>query len=164
MTGGTTGTVCGFKKGTTFSGNVTSFGASGSNLNLQLIPSGSQEAVFEADTDENNSNFSFSGVEAGTYTVVVSKENHVTREYEVTVGTEPINLDVKLHLVGDITGDGEITSKDKKLIYSHINDPSKFLTGYEYDVADVSGEGELTSKDKKMLYNHLNDPSKSLWS
>jgi len=70
---------------------------------------------------------------------------------------------VKLHLVGDITGDGEITAKDKKLLYNHINDPSKQLEGYEYNVADVSGEGDITAKDKKILYNHMNDQNKRLW-
>ena len=161
MNGGTTCTVCGFKKGTTFSGSVTSFGTSGSNLNLQLIPSGSQEAVFEADTDEKNSNFSFSAVEAGTYTVVVSKANHVTREYEVTVGTEPINLDVKLHLVGDINGDGRVNISDVGMANAHAKKAS-LLEGYSFDCANVNGDSKINISDVGLLNAHAKKTS-LLW-
>jgi hypothetical protein len=107
--------------------------------------------------------YSFNGVEAGTYTMKVSKANHVTREYTVVVGNSSLPLDAKIHLKGDINGDGEITSKDKKLLYNYVNDPTKPTTDYEWKVADIDGNGDITSKDKKLLYNHINDPEKSLW-
>ncbi len=159
--GGNTCTVCGFKKGTTFSGTVTSFGTAGTNLNLQLIPSGSQEPVFEADTDKNNGNFSFSGVEAGTYTVKVSKENHVTREYEVTIGNEPVNLDVKLHLVGDITGDGQINIMDVNRANLHFKKKIT-LTGYEFDCANITGDTQVNIMDVNRMNLHFKGKSK-LW-
>lgn len=144
-------------------GSITSFNDANGDITLQLIEQGLTEPVYETVVKGNTVNYSFASVAAGTYTLKVSKANHVTREYTVIVSDSSIIRDVKIHLKGDITGDGEITSKDKKLLYNHLNDPSKVLEGYEYDVADVSGEGDITSKDKKLLYNHINDPSKRLW-
>ena len=51
-------------------------------------------------------------VAPGTYTMKVMKNNHVTREYTVTVGTENVTQDVKIHLKGDITGDGKVNTFD----------------------------------------------------
>ena len=59
--------------------------------------------------------YSFEGVEAGTYTMKVSKANHVTREYTVTVDNSPIPLDAKIHLKGDINGDGIVNTSDNTL-------------------------------------------------
>ena len=51
-------------------------------------------------------------VAPGTYTMKVMKNNHVTREYTVTVGAENVTQDVKIHLKGDITGDGKVNTFD----------------------------------------------------
>ena len=67
---------------------------------------------------------------------------------------------MKIHLLGDVTGDGKINSLDKKKIYNHINGDA--LTGYEFDVANVrSTDTKINSLDKKMVYNHIN--GESLW-
>ena len=105
--------------------------------------------------------FQIEGVAPGTYTMKVMKNNHVAREYTVTVSTENVTQDVKIHLLGDINGDGKISAVDKKLIYSHI-DSSKELTGYEFDVANVNGDTKISAVDKKMIYNHISGDS-SLW-
>ena len=101
-------------------------------------------------------------VAAGTYTMKVSKKNHVTREYTVTVGAENVTQDVEIWLLGDVNGDGTINVKDKKLIFNHLNDPSGALTGYALDVGDVNRDGTINVKDKKLIFNHLKGTS--LWS
>ena len=101
-------------------------------------------------------------VAAGTYTMKVSKKNHVTREYTVTVGMENVAQDVEIWLLGDVNGDGTINVKDKKLIFNHLNDPSGALTGYALDVGDVNRDGTINVKDKKLIFNHLKGTS--LWS
>ena len=93
----------------------------------------------------------------------VSKANHVTREYTVVVGNSSIPLDAKIHLLGDISGDGRANAVDKKFIYNHMNDAAKTLTGYEFDVANVNGDTRVNAIDKKMIYNHMNDAAKALW-
>jgi hypothetical protein len=106
--------------------------------------------------------YSFNGVEAGTYTMKVSKANHVTREYTVVVGNSPIPLDAKIHLLGDINGDGKCNTVDKKMIFNHIKDSTKALTGYEFDCADIDGNQRVNVADKKKVYNHLSGTS--LWT
>ena len=106
--------------------------------------------------------FTLTAVAPGTYTMKVKKQNHVTREYTVTVGTESVTQDVEIWLLGDVNGDGTINAKDKKIIYGHINDSSTELTGYIFDVGDVNKDGVINAKDKKQIFGHINGTS--LWS
>ena len=64
-------------------------------------------------------------VAAGTYTMKVMKNNHVTREYTVTVGAENVTQDVKIHLKGDINGDGRVNTSDVGKINSHAKGTNK---------------------------------------
>ena len=145
----------------TYSGTVTSFGSDTDDVTVELYAEGSASADYTVTVKGNTAEYSIEGVAAGTYTMKVMKNNHVTREYTVTVGAENVTQDVKIHLLGDINGDGKISAVDKKLIYSHI-DSSKELTGYEFDVANVNGDTKISAVDKKMIYNHISGDS-SLW-
>ena len=99
--------------GVTFvSGTVTSFGSETDNVILQLIAEGYSEADYEAIVKGNTATYSIGGVAPGTYTLRVVKNNHVTREYTVVVGNSSVLQDVKIHLKGDITGDGQINIMD----------------------------------------------------
>ena len=91
----------------------------------------------------------------------MEKKNPVTREYSVTVADTAVAQDAKIHLRGDINGDGVVNVIDKKMVYNHINDSSKMLSGYIYNVGDVNGDGLVNVIDKKMIYNHIN--GKTLW-
>ena len=148
--------------GVTVSGTITSYGDAGENVTVQLIEAGLTEPAYEAIVSGNSATYSFPIVPAGTYTLKVMKQNHVAREYTVTVGAENVTQDVKICLLGDVNGDGTINAKDKKVIYNHINDSSKELTGYTFDVGDVNGDGTINAKDKKLIYNHIN--GSSLWT
>lgn len=146
----------------TVSGSATSFGSDTDNVILQLIAEGFSEADYEVFVKGNTAEYSIEGVSPGTYTMKVSKKNHVTREYTVTVGAENVTQDVEIWLLGDVNGDGTINVKDKKLIFNHLNDPSGALTGYALDVGDVNRDGTINVKDKKLIFNHLKGTS--LWS
>ena len=141
------------------SGSVTSFNDASGDITLQLIPEGLSEPAYETTVKGNTVDYSFADVVAGTYTLKVSKANHVTREYTVVVGDTSVLQDVKIHLKGDINGDGKINALDKKKIYNHIN--GDLLTGYEFDVANVKADTKINALDKKMIYNHIN--GESLW-
>lgn len=62
----------------------------------------------------------FINISTGIYTLEISKKNYVTRTYTVNVGDTAVQQDVELQLVGDITNDGTINARDKKLIYNHM--------------------------------------------
>ena len=146
----------------TVSGSVTSFNDASGDITLQLIPEGYSEPAYETIVKGNTVDYYFADVAAGTYTLKVMKENHVTREYTVVVGNSSVIQDVKIHLLGDINGDGTINAKDKKIIYGHINDSSTELTGYIFDVGDVNKDGAINAKDKKLIFGHISGTS--LWS
>ena len=142
------------------SGKVTSFNSDTDDITIELFAEGSASADYTVSVKGNTAAYSIEGVVAGTYTMKVSKNNHVTREYTVVVSTDDVTQDAKIHLLGDVTGDGKINSLDKKKIYNHIN--GEALTGYEFDVANVkSTDTKINSLDKKMIYNHIN--GESLW-
>lgn len=158
---------CGYKKnvGYTVSGTITSYLKGEGDITVQLIAADETVAYSTvvntySGTSAFTSTFSIPEVVDGTYTLRVSKANHVTRDYTVTVNAADFTQDVKIHLLGDVTGDGKINSLDKKKVYNHINGDA--LTGYEFDVANVrSTDTKINSLDKKMIYNHIN--GESLW-
>ena len=153
----------------TLSGTVKSYNSASDKVTIQLIQQGHSEPAYETTvsggTKEGNqytASYTISGIASGTYTMKVSKKNHVTREYTVTVGAENVTQDVEIWLLGDVNGDGTINAKDKKIIYGHINDSTTELTGYIFDVGDVNKDGVINAKDKKQIFGHINGTS--LWS
>ena len=91
----------------------------------------------------------------------VSKANHVTREYTVVVGNSPIPLDAKIHLMGDITGDGRINIMDVNRANLHFKKKIT-LTGYEFDCANVTGDTQVNIMDVNRMNLHFKGTSK-LW-
>ena len=149
-------------------GQVTSF-HDGSDVTVALFADGSAQPQYtvavpagEKIGGKYTAVYDIPEVAAGTYTMKVMKQNHVTREYTVTVGSSNVVQDVEIWLLGDVNGDGTINVKDKKLIFNHLNDPSGALTGYALDVGDVNRDGTINVKDKKLIFNHLKGTS--LWS
>ena len=102
-------------------------------------------------------NYALENVAAGTYTLKVSKLNHVTREYTITVEAD-LTQDVKIHLVGDVDGNGKINVGDVSKINSHIK--SGTLTD-EYMIlcANVNG-GKLNMGDVSSIYAHIKGTKK----
>jgi hypothetical protein len=74
------------------------------------------------------------------------------------VAEEDVVLDAKIHLLGDVDGNGKINARDKKTIYNHISGESE-LTGYEFRVGDVYSDDKINARDKKMIYNHISGES-----
>ena len=147
--------------GVTVSGTATSFNSDTDDVTIQLIASGASEPAYETIVKGNTASYSIADVPAGTYTMKVMKNNHVAREYTVTVGSSNVVQDVKIHLKGDINGDGKVTTKDWNAIYKHIS-KTELLTGYELACAEVTGDGKVTTKDWNALYKHINK-TEPLW-
>ena len=130
----------------TVSGTATSFGSDTGNVILQLIAEGYSEAAYEAVIQGNSAAYSIEGVAPGTYTMKVMKNNHVTREYTVTVGSSNVVQDVKIHLKGDITGDGKVNTFDIVKMNLHAKKKTE-LTGYELLCGDITGDGKVNTFD-----------------
>lgn len=146
----------------TVSGTATSFGSDTDNVILQLIAEGYSEADYEVFVQGNSANYSIAGVAPGTYTMKVMKNNHVTREYTVTVGAENVTQDVKIHLKGDIDGNGTVTTMDYMRVNSHAKGIT-LLTDYALKCADVVGtDGKVTTMDAMRVNAHARGTAK-LW-
>ena len=122
---------------------------------------GASEAAYETIVKGNTASYSIAGVLPGTYTMKVMKQNHVAREYTVTVGSSNVVQDVKICLLGDVTGDGKVNTKDWARLKAHVNETSN-LTGYELACGDVNGDSKVNIKDWARLKAHVNE-SNPLW-
>ena len=153
----------GTASGVSVSGTVMSYITTG-DVTIKLYKSGSTTASYTVKVSGVKGEataFSFSNVAAGTYTMEVSKANHVTQTYTVTVGSSNVTQDAKICPVGDITGDGKVNMKDWSQLYNHINEVST-LSGYSLACADTNGDGKVNMKDWSILYNHISE-IKPIW-
>ena len=142
-------------------GTVTSFNDASGDITLQLIPEGLSEPAYETIVKGNTVAYSFANVASGTYTMKVSKANHVTREYTVVVGNSSVIQDVKIQLKGDINGDGKVNTSDVGKANAHVKKVST-LTGYEFACADVNGDGKVNTSDVGKMNAHVKKTS-LLW-
>ena len=141
------------------SGTVTSFGSTGDPVKLTLS-SGSN--TYETTVSGNAADYYIANVAAGTYTMTVSKANHVTRTYTVTVGGSSVIQDVKIHLRGDIDGNGKVNVGDTTKVYSHVKKTALITDEYMLLCADVSGDGRINVGDTTKVYAHVKKTS-PLW-
>ena len=144
--------------GVAVSGKLTSYNPN-NPATVELLQNGAVK--YTATIAKTTASYSIAGVLPGTYTMKVMKQNHVTREYTVIVGTNPVVQDVKICLLGDVTGDGKVNAKDHSRLYAHVN-KTNLLTGYELLCADVTGDGKVNAKDHSRLYAHVSKTN-PLW-
>ena len=147
-------------------GQAVSF-RDGSDVTVSLFADGSTEPKYTVavpggtkdSSGQYTATYDIPEVAPGTYTMQVSKKNHVTREYTITVGTDAVTQDVKIHLMGDINGDGRISISDINKANLHAKG-KKILLGYEFACADINGDGRVTISDVNKL--NLHNKGKSL--
>ena len=150
------------------SGNVESFNSGTDPVTIQLIEQGASEAAYEVQVSGGTQSgnkftapYAFSDVPTGTYTMKVMKNNHVAREYTVTVGSSNVVQDVEIWLLGDVTGDGKVNMKDINMLYDHFNKVN-LLTDYAFLCGDVNADGKINIKDVNKVVDHFNKVA-TLW-
>lgn len=135
--------------GSTVSGTITSFGEATEPVTLRLLENGTEiDKVTSRD-----GTYSFSSVSPGTYTIEVSKLNHATRTYEITVEREDITEALKIHLKGDVNGDGRVNVADVAKANAHAK-KTVYMEGYELQCADINGDGRVNVADVAKMNAH----------
>lgn len=140
------------------SGKVTSFLDAEGVVTAELVSKTDPEIV---KSSESADDYAFYDVPAGEYTLSVSKKDHVTREYDVTVVDDDVTMDVKIHPVGDINGDGKITTIDAGRANASARQTAE-LEGYELKCADINGDGKVSTMEAGRINAHAKGTS-FLW-
>ena len=144
----------------TMSGTITGFLDTTDSVTIKLLVDG--ESLYETTVTGNSSNFSFAEVAPGTYTIKISKPNHVTFEESITIANADITKNVKICPKGDVNNNGDISTIDYTLSNSHARKKST-LTGYKLKCADVVGtDGTVTTADAMRINSHAKKAS-YLW-
>lgn len=149
-------------------GQAVSF-LDGSDVTVSLFADGSAEPKhtvtvpggMKDSSGKYTATYEIPEVAAGTYTMKVSKKNHVTREYTVTVTSGAKTQNVQIHLMGDVNGDGKISTSDVLKANFHAKRVT-LLTGYEFLCADVNSDGNITTVDVNKINFHAKKV-KFLW-
>lgn len=136
-------------------GTITSFGVADDEVTVQLM----QENEEVAKVKTTDGTYHLSGVISGEYTLVVFKWNHVTRTYSLTVSNEDVTLDVKIHLIGDVDGNGKINTGDVAKLNAHLKGSNKLTDEYMIQCANVNS-GSLNMGDTAALYSHIKGTKK----
>ncbi len=146
-------------EGSTVSGTITSFKSDTDDVTVQLL--NGETVAYETTVHGNEAAYSISDVADGSYTLRVSKKDHVYRDYDVTVSGDTVQ-DATILLLGDVDGNGELTTLD----YARVNSAAKGVRAitdpYILRVADVIADGEITTMDATRV-NAAAKGARPLW-
>lgn len=148
--------------GGTLSGTVKSYNSTTDPVTVQLFKSGSSAAAYNTTVKGNSASYTISGIAPGTYTMKVSKKNHVTREYSVTVSSGTKTQNAEIRLLGDVNGDGRMNTMDCTRLFKHVNKTQLLTDAYAQKCADTNGDGRVNTMDCTALFKHVNK-TKPLW-
>lgn len=148
--------------GRTVSGTITTFLDGTDAVTVTLTREGDSSPSYAKVVYGNSATYTFDSVAEGTYTMTVSKKNHVTRTEKVVVGATTVTKNMKVHPKGDINGDGKITTLDYMKTNAYVKGTIT-LTEYEMKCADVIGtDGKVTTADAMRINAHVKG-TKLLW-
>lgn len=137
------------------SGSVTSFGDEWwENVYISLSDADGNIIYDSAEIEIDVNEFAFTALNAGEYVMTVSKKGHVTRKYEISITDESLQIDVKIHISGDVNGDGKVTVADYAKVLKHTK-KTETLSDYEFDCADVTADGRVTVADYAKILKHV---------
>ncbi len=138
----------------TVSGSVTSFGEEWwENVDISLSDVSGKIVYASTQVDTDTAHYALTDVNSGDYILTVLKKNHATRMYKVSVTNENVELDVVIHLLGDINGDGAINTIDVAQANSHARGSSS-LADYEKTCADINSDGKVNILDVARINAH----------
>ena len=129
--------------GSTVSGSFTSY-LNTAGITIELLQDGAQK--YSASYQDDIGSYSLNNVAAGSYILRVSKTNHVTRDYPITVSGNT-KQDVQINPIGDVDGNGKVQANDAMKAYQHAQGKADAqLSGYAFLCADVAPAGNPNDK------------------
>ena len=154
--------------GVEVSGTIKSYGDAGEAVTVTLTPTsgGTQlpaTLTGAAGTAPYSQNYTFAAAPAGEYTLKVEKKGHAPWTESITVSNSNVTgKNVTVYLIGDVNGDGDVTGKDKILLYRYLAEwENAASTIVSMEAADINQDGIVTGKDKILLTRYLSEWSGS---
>ena len=151
------------------SGTVKNYNSAADKVIVQLIQQGYAEPAYETIVpsgtkvgNQYTASYSISGIASGTYTMRVMKNNHVTREYTVTVSGDAKTQNAEIWLLGDVNGDGRVNAMDYTRLLKHVNETQPLTDAYALKCANVNGDNRVNAMDYTRLLKHVNE-TQPLW-
>ena len=141
----------------TLNGILTSYGSSSDVATLKLLDDDGNVYLKKSVVGTGDQSFSMENIEAGKYTLEISKPKHTTKTYSINTkkisGTQKYELQLKF-LKGDVNGDGTVSNGDARLIILHVRG-IKALTEDELTRADINGDGVISNGDARLIIQHV---------
>ena len=113
-----------------------------------IVPGGSDDGL-----GKYTAEYAFTDAVAATYTMRVMKKGHLTGEYTVTLGDEPVEKNVQLRFIGDVDSNGNVTASDA-LLALQCSVQKIALAGEEFAAADVNGDGKISATDALLILQY----------
>lgn len=133
----------------TLSGTITSYGDADEPVQLQLLDT-SLNVVRSTTTTEGT--YRVIVKTNTTYTLVISKANHVSQSYRIIIGDTSAEQDATLWLYGDLNKDGVVNNKDVTLFQEYFAGYTRKIPN---DLADLDEDGMVTRRDAMILARHV---------
>lgn len=133
------------------SGTITSHGSTTDKVTVQLIPEGSNTVAYETSGTGSSVEYLFDDVAPGVYTMRISKANHVSREFTVTVRTTAVVHNAVLCLIGDVDVNGAVEAADLTALAKHVSKVELLVSSSSLSAADVTENGKLGANDLSAL-------------
>ena len=137
--------------GYSVSGTVSS--ASTGEMTVQLWQDST--LVGTATVSGKSGTYTFENVASGSYQLTFIKADHVTFSQSLTVSGDTMSQDLKLRLLGDVSGDGRINVGDVAKLYGHIKKTAVITDSYVLLCMDMTGDGRLNVGDTARLYGKV---------
>ena len=141
-------------------GTLKTFGNAIDEIQVDFYKTGESEYCSSAKLTGGVEEYCFTEIEPSEYIIKISKPNHITREYKVTVDRN-IELDIQLNLSGDLNGDGKVNAIDVARANAHAKGVTT-LVDYDFACADVNGDGKVNALDVARMNAHAKSVTK-LW-
>ncbi|MBQ3265757.1 MAG: dockerin type I repeat-containing protein [Ruminococcus sp.] len=127
--------------------DMTSYLSESDPVTAKLIQNGSEKKSLSG----VGGTIIFGNVSAGSYTLRVSKKNHVTRDYSITVSGN-MTKEVKICPTGDANMNGAVQANDAMLAYRSSTNKYTFTDSYAKQCADANGNGTVQANDAMLIY------------
>ena len=143
------------RTGVDLSGQITTAGQAG-DVTLTLTRQGEDQPADQVTLSgqTGTTDYSMPQVAPGTYTLTVEKACHVSRDYTLTVGADPVEQDLELRLLGDVNGDGKVSTRDAAQVNAWVQGGDR-PDDYTWACADVTGDGAVTTRDAAQINAHV---------